>query len=494
MDVVSKIQSLQAAKNYEAALALSAPLIATASPSETHLYLHALTLKGLGQTEAALTCQERAVKLYPKSRSAWHNLASTLGDLEQTAACIAAADKALALPPPAPETLLVKARAQVSAGAFEAASADYEAALRLRPHYADALRELSQLIWMQCGDIKAAEAPFLRAERHGPDPLVSVRKSRLYYYAQRTDLAYESLLPLARPDAPVGLLCQFIDYALELGKDAEALAVARHTQRRAPQDLLAIDALFSAMAAVGEIEDLMALAEYRQGLAPHDQMSYTLLSTAARLLGRPEHERLYDYKRFVAGYRLPVPEGWLSLEAFLYDLRQSLDRLHGLKAHPLDQSLRGGTQTHFNLLRSEDPVIRAFFATIDQPIRAHMAAIGTGDDPLTTRQTGDYRFHSAWSVKLRQNGFHVDHIHPEGWLSSAFYVDVPQATAEPLHRHGWIRFGHSRIRAFTPLPAEHWIKPEPGLLAIFPSYMWHGTEPFPTDETRMTIAMDIIPA
>ncbi len=30
-------------------------------------------------------------------------------------------------------------------------------------------------------------------------------------------------------------------------------------------------------------------------------------------------------------------------------------------------------------------------------------------------------------------------------------------------------------------------------IAIFPSYMWHGTIPFDTAETRTTIAFDIVP-
>lgn len=475
-------------------MALSAPMADTAKPDEMALFLHANSLKALKRTEDALSYQECAARLYPQSRAAWHNLAASLGDLERIDACITAANKALSLSPVSPETLIVKARACVSAGRFDEAVATYEQALTLRPHYADALRELSQLIWMQTGDLKAAEAPFDRADRLGTDPIVAIRRSRLYYYAQRPDMAYESLLPLARPGAPVELLCQFADHALATGKDAEALLVARHAQREMPHSLQAIDALFSSMAANGEIGNLMALAEYRQGLAPDDQMSYTLLSTAARLLNRPEHPALYDYDRFVGAYSLPVPEGWRNLDSFLSDLRQSLRRIHTLSAHPMDQSLRGGTQTHFNLLRSDDPVIRAFFTAIDEPIRRHIAKLGNGNDPLSRRNTGEYAFHSAWSVKLRRNGYHVDHIHPEGWFSSAFYVDVPEAVNAAQHRYGWIRFGHSHIRAFKPLPAEHWIKPEPGLLALFPSYMWHGTEPFPTDEERMTIAMDIIPA
>jgi hypothetical protein len=29
---------------------------------------------------------------------------------------------------------------------------------------------------------------------------------------------------------------------------------------------------------------------------------------------------------------------------------------------------------------------------------------------------------------------------------------------------------------------------------LFPSYMWHGVEPFDSDEQRLTMAFDLVPA
>jgi len=45
-----------------------------------------------------------------------------------------------------------------------------------------------------------------------------------------------------------------------------------------------------------------------------------------------------------------------------------------------------------------------------------------------------------------------------------------------------------------PLRAEFYLRPQPGLLVLFPSYMWHGTVPFSGTQTRLTIAFDIVPA
>jgi hypothetical protein len=40
------------------------------------------------------------------------------------------------------------------------------------------------------------------------------------------------------------------------------------------------------------------------------------------------------------------------------------------------------------------------------------------------------------------------------------------------------------------LPPFRTIEPKPGRLALFPSYMWHGTRPFAEGE-RMTVAFDV---
>jgi hypothetical protein len=79
-----------------------------------------------------------------------------------------------------------------------------------------------------------------------------------------------------------------------------------------------------------------------------------------------------------------------------------------------------------------------------------------------------------------------------GWLSSAFYVALPAAVADG--HQGWLQFDQPGIRTQPPLGPQRFVRPEPGLLVLFPSYMWHGTVPFSGDEPRLTIAFDLIPA
>jgi hypothetical protein len=94
-----------------------------------------------------------------------------------------------------------------------------------------------------------------------------------------------------------------------------------------------------------------------------------------------------------------------------------------------------------------------------------------------------------WSVKLRPGGYHIDHVHPQGWLSSACYIE----TVAPKGREGWIRFGQPGVKTQPAMEAEHFVEPKPGMLVLFPSYMWHGTVPFTGDKPRLTFAFDLVP-
>lgn len=477
------------------ALALTRPRLKAAKPSEFDFYYHILALKAQKQLDEARHFNLEMVRHYPQSRTAWHNLAATLGDLEDSEEALKAVNKAISMGLTGEATLIIKGRVLVQLGRFDEGKAIYETLLAQSPQNADALRELSQLLWMQTGDLDAALSPFVNAEKHGPNPMVAIKKARLLIYAKAYEAAYEAIKPFVLTPQPfVPAQVTFVTAALLTHRDQEALVVAQDAQRRAPYDLTAIDGLFEAMAANGAYTHLYGLALFRQKCAPQDQMSYTLLATASRLTGHDDHKTLFDYAAFVKPYQLPIPDGWISLEAYLNDLRQSLYGLHNLKAHPVDQSLRGGTQTTFNLIRSTDPVIKAYYQALKGPLDDYVKALGQGDDPLRQRNRFDHKVYSSWSVQLKKDGFHVDHTHPEGWLSCAFYVDVPKSAQNDNAKEGWIRFGQSNIRAATPLMAEHWFQPKPGWLAIFPSYMWHGTEPFTSDEIRMTIASDIVPA
>ncbi len=137
--------------------------------------------------------------------------------------------------------------------------------------------------------------------------------------------------------------------------------------------------------------------------------------------------------------------------------------------------------------------LAALFKTFAAPIDAYLQHIGHGTDPLRRRNQGGWRFNGSWSVRLRTAGFHTSHVHPRGWISSACYIDLPDSMADTRSRDGVLSFGEPGIVTTPTLSAQHVVRPEVGMLVLFPSYFWHGTLPFSGEQTRLTVAFDVVP-
>ncbi|HEX8231846.1 MAG TPA: putative 2OG-Fe(II) oxygenase [Caulobacteraceae bacterium] len=460
------------------------------------LAAYSLALKTATRLEEALEVSRRAARDYPASAAAEHNVAALLGDLNRPAEAEAAARRALAKGGDAPETWLTLGRALIEQGRAAEAEAALREAVRRRPEMADAHRELAQVVWMTTGDRDASAAPLRGAVAANPrDPALAIQLAKALQYGGREDEAYGVLQTAIRGSNQVNFALEATAASLAAvrGDPGAALDHAYRALTERPGDvpvgILACDAYLG----LGRAEEAAQLAARLHQLAPNEQQVLSRLAVAWRILGDPRYRVLYDYARVVRPWRIDTPEGWPDLPSYLADLAAALKRLHTFTTHPFDQSLRHGSQTPQNLKTVEEPAVRAFFAAIDGPIRRHMAMLGTGPDPLRSRNTGRYDIAGIWSVRLRPNGFHIDHVHHEGWLSSACYIELPPAV-EAEGREGWIKFGEPGVPTEPPLPPEHFVKPERGMLVLFPSYMWHGTVPFSGDATRMTIAFDVVPA
>jgi tetratricopeptide (TPR) repeat protein len=102
----------------------------------------------------------------------------------------------------------------------------------------------------------------------------------------------------------------------------------------------------------------------------------------------------------------------------------------------------------------------------------------------------------SWCVMTGAEGFERWHMHPDGWLSGGYYPAVPSSTANS-DKAGSIAFGLPEGLAGAGAAqryGERVIRPEAGDLILFPSHIYHRTYPHGTDEPRICIAFDIIPA
>jgi hypothetical protein len=193
-----------------------------------------------------------------------------------------------------------------------------------------------------------------------------------------------------------------------------------------------------------------------------------------------------------AGGRLVAVMDLRSKLPSLDRLSEVLRSIHMARGEYLDQSLRGGTQTDGPLFSRTEPEIRALRSAVVEAIEGYVARLPEPDvrHPLLQRRRDRrVRFAGSWSVRLRGEGFHVSHVHPQGWISSALYVALPPAVNSGA-KEGWLQVGQPRAELGVALDPTAHIKPEPGRLVLFPSWMWHGTMPFPEGE-RLTVAFDV---
>jgi tetratricopeptide (TPR) repeat protein len=239
-----------------------------------------------------------------------------------------------------------------------------------------------------------------------------------------------------------------------------------------------------------------ALIQVRAGaaLTPFNQRALAYLGLCWRMLGDERDTMLNDYDNMIRTYSIPIPEDYSSTAEFNERLQAMLEPLHiGLRL-PAEQTLRSGSQTSGDLFDRRDPEITALIKSLEPCIEDYILGFPRNNEhPLYSRRTANYGFNASWSARLFRSGFHTMHTHPLGWISSAYYVQVPSEVSESGDFGGGIKFGEPDIDIGAAGEARLTIQPSAGQLVLFPSYMWHGTVPFESDEPRMTTSFDVVP-
>jgi tetratricopeptide (TPR) repeat protein len=236
----------------------------------------------------------------------------------------------------------------------------------------------------------------------------------------------------------------------------------------------------------GRIEEAAVLVD-REVAGPSASQIWTYAETVWRLTNDPRLDWLAGHDQLVSEFDL---ESELAAIPSLPDVFRAI---HERSGQYLDQSVRGGTQTDGHLFSRIEPEIRAVRSAMSRAVGDYLERLqGLPDDhpQKPPPSLPAIRFAGSWSVRLADGGFHASHVHPLGWISSAFYVRVPDAQAGKNSRDGWLVLGEPPAELGLGLEPTRMIEPKPGRLVLFPSWIWHGTRPFSAGE-RLSIAFDV---
>ena len=96
---------------------------------------------------------------------------------------------------------------------------------------------------------------------------------------------------------------------------------------------------------------------------------------------------------------------------------------------------------------------------------------------------------SGWAVSLQSGGYQLRHTHPEAVVSAVLYITIPEEIEQASDESGCLYF--SKRRADQQNHAIK-IKPAPGKLVMFPSFLPHETTPFEAISERICIACNLI--
>lgn len=243
----------------------------------------------------------------------------------------------------------------------------------------------------------------------------------------------------------------------------------------------------NAKAALSTCDAYMASHPYNGGLVAARALVLNELGS------REMAQRLLGLETFVRTYDVSPPAAYGTIDAFNAALTEEAEAHPTLEFNPPKLATREGYQSR-EMFERPGPAVALLMERIDESVKRYIADLP--DDPNHPLVASVPRrwLLTGWSVILGAQGYQMPHIHPSGWLSGVYYVDIPEVVAESAEdQQGWIEFGRPPGDwACHADPITDRLQPVAGKMVLFPSYVYHRTIPFESDERRICYAFDIM--
>ncbi|MBD88147.1 MAG: hypothetical protein CMM34_07805 [Rhodospirillaceae bacterium] len=416
-----------------------------------------LALQALNRPTEAIKSYRLALSLRGDYADAYSNLGDSLQFIGKHADAVFSYRKALNINPGYSLALNNLGNALQELGQLDKAVASYKASLKLNPNYAAAHNNLGNAL-RRLGKLEEAVASY----RQGLT--LETTSAKLYSNLGEAlrDVAYRMIEKL-----------QCRDYIANENKPRPG---------ETEQDNI--------------WDDVDDCANQALKIVANDTQALAL--KAAALIGKDRLDKwsnLCDFNRLIQTHIIDAPVGHNDLRSFNKVLLERCANDESRIFEVPGKAITNGERVnslHMDatsspvspLLRYVDGLAKKYAA--EHPIDPH--------HPFLAKTPKTWRI-SAWSSILRKQGYHEPHIHKVGWLSGVYYGRLPDVMGtDDEKQQGCIEFGRPiNYVSSGNNPQFHVLRPKEGMVVLFPAYFYHRTIPFDTDDTRFTVAFDLIP-
>jgi len=317
----------------------------------------------------------------------------------------------------------------------------------------------------------------------------SVKKSMGNFNEALSDLAYvHSMIPSRQDYA-----WSYGDCLERLGLYEDALNVFQNYEHR-EMEHRTIGSLFASGQHDAAVEKLNFLAkrdaERGDLIIPHAAISAFVSDQLDVPNPYPFCDPMLNFIKVQNIASRPAFEG-NDVDEFLTKITKELKVLEAFSF--THTATKGGEQTNSVVFDSRSPRMAVLKDIIEKAVFEYREEFAARSDQPFIRNWPSKATQEGWFVSVRQGGYQEMHTHNTAWLSGVLYLQV---VTNPKDSEGAIRFSLDSGK-YPTLAKEcdtvvH--QPNVGDLVLFPSSLFHGTNPVLQDAERCCIAFDVLPA
>ena len=160
-----------------------------------------------------------------------------------------------------------------------------------------------------------------------------------------------------------------------------------------------------------------------------------------------------------------------------------------LTFEPVTTSTHNGSQTQ-SLLIPDHPKVQDLLTRIRQQVLDYVAHLALSSSAYASLIPDRGRI-KMWAVALSSGGYQGAHMHPHGIISGVYYLSVPKCEDS---QQGALELGCPEPKFDRTVAPQVSLQPvKSGDLLIFPSWSFHRTLPFSSEDQRISVAFDVVP-